>query len=267
MDNDLHSKHRSSFSSARIFLFLALIASSLAAPIAYADTLKILTLGDSITQAEANRASYRYPLWKKLVDADIDFDLVGSMTKQLDTYNPGPPPQPDYKGLKFDRDHEGHFAWRVGEIINGRAHDNGSGKGKLADWLKTYDIDIALIHLGTNDAFQRLPHKVTKQNLQTIVNLLRQDNPRVVIMLAQLIPAAQSPGDDEAVIALNNVIPEFASSMNTKESPVIVVDHFSGFDLKKDTYDNVHPTASGEEKMGQAWFDAINSYLKSSGQK
>ncbi|MCP3952588.1 MAG: hypothetical protein GY697_10295, partial [Desulfobacterales bacterium] len=29
--------------------------------------VKILALGDSITHAEINRASYRYPLWKKLI--------------------------------------------------------------------------------------------------------------------------------------------------------------------------------------------------------
>lgn len=263
MENYLHSRHRASYTNVSILLFLMLIASCLAAPLAYADTLKILTLGNSITQAEGNRASYRYPLWKKLVDSGIDFDLVGSMTKQYEQYNSGPAPQPDYQGRKFDPDHEGHFAWRVGELINGRAHDNGSGKGKLEDWLKSYDVDIALIHLGTNDAFQRLPHKVTLQNLKTIINLLRQDNPRIVIMLAQLIPAAQSAGDDKAVIALNMIIPEFASDMNTKISPVIVVDQFSGFDLSKDTYDKVHPTASGEEKMGKNWFDAINDYMKS----
>lgn len=267
MNKKLSSGHRARFARAWIYLPLMLLASSLTAPLAYADTLKILALGDSITQAEGNRASYRYPLWRKLIDAGIEFDLVGSMTKQYEQYNPGPPPQPDYRGQKFDRDHEGHFAWRVGELINGRTHDNGSGKGKLADWLQSYDVDIALIHLGTNDAFQRLPHNVTLQNLKTIINLLRKDNPSVVIMLAQLIPAAQSPGDDKAVIALNNIIPQFANDMNTKRSPVIVVDHFTGFDLANDTYDKVHPTASGEEKMAQKWFDAINNYLDSGSRK
>ena len=260
------SLHQTNCARGLFFVFLSAIVFSLAAPIAQADTLKILTLGDSITQAESNRASYRYSLWKKLIDSGVDFDLVGSMNKQFDKYNPGPAPQPAYRGLNFDLDHEGHFAWRIGEIINGRSHDNGSGKGKLADWLKSYEIDIALIHLGTNDAFQRLPHNVTTTNLKTIIKQLRESNPEVVIILAQLIPAAQSPGDDEAVESLNKIIPQIAASMNTDKSPVIVVDHFTGFDLSSDTYDNVHPTASGEEKMGQAWFDAINDYLKATRQ-
>jgi lysophospholipase L1-like esterase len=263
MKEYLHSLHRTRSAMGIFLTLLSVTAFCLTAPLAHADTVKILMLGNSITQAESNHASYRYPLWKKLVDADIDFDLVGSMNLNFDKFNPGPPPQPDYKGLKFDPDHEGHFAWRVDEFINGRNYDNGSGDGKLADWLKTYDVDIALIHLGTNDAFQRLPHEVTIQNLKAIINLLREDNPKVVIMLAQLIPAAQSPGDDEAVQALNIVILQIASTIHTDESPVIVVDHFSGIDLGTDTYDKVHPTASGEEKMGQVWFDAINDYLKS----
>ena len=89
---------------------------------------RILPLGDSITQAEINRASYRYPLWKKLVDAEVQFDFVGSLQKQQDKYSKGVPPQPDYNGKSFDRDHEGHFGWATEEIFIGRGFDNGSGR-------------------------------------------------------------------------------------------------------------------------------------------
>ena len=52
-------------------------------------------------------------------------------------------------------------------------------------------------------------------------------------------------------------IPEIAEEMSTVESPVIIVDHFQGFDAEEDTYDGVHPNAAGEEKMAQRWFQAI----------
>ena len=69
--------------------------------------------------AEINRASYRYFLWKKLIDAGVDFDFVGSMNTQLDTYSKGETPQPDYKGQSFDKDHEGHFAWEGESYLGG----------------------------------------------------------------------------------------------------------------------------------------------------
>ena len=52
-------------------------------PAAAEKIYRIIPLGNSITQAEINRASFRYPLWKKLVDSNIKFDFVGSMTVNL----------------------------------------------------------------------------------------------------------------------------------------------------------------------------------------
>ena len=250
--------------------FLTKIATALvlfsASSIACADTdkvWKILPLGDSITQAEINRASYRYPLWKKLVDSGIQFDLVGSMQKQQDKYSKGEPPQPDYNGKAFDRDHEGHFAWAIEEIFIGRDFDNGSGSGKLQEWVQGYDADIVLIHLGTNDAFKRQSNKSSLKELEKVIGILRDDNPGVVVLLAKLIPTKRKPGDAKAVKSLNNAIPRLAKRLSTKESPVIVVDQFSGFDAAADTYDGVHPNESGEEKMAQVWFDAIMEVVKS----
>lgn len=225
-------------------------------------TYEILPLGDSITQAEVNRASYRYPLWKMMVDSGIPFDFVGSLEKQQDRYSKGEPPQPDYKGQEFDRDHEGHFAWHINEIIDGRDHDNGSGSGKLAGWVEGYDADIALVHLGTNDAFNRHSNESSVKELKEVIRILREDNPKVVVLLARLIPVNHRPGDAEAVESLNQAIPEVVADVHTEESPVILVDHFEGFDADKDTYDGVHPNAAGEEKMARTWFEAIRSVVQ-----
>ena len=226
------------------------------------EVIEILALGDSITQAESNRASFRYPLWKKLIDAGINFDFVGSMNSQFSQYNKGIPPHHDYKGQKFDPDHEGHFAWSADEIIRGRNYDNGSGSGRLQDWLTEYDIDIALIHLGTNDAFMQQDNQTTSKELESIVSLLREDNPRVIILLAKLIPTTRTPQDTKSVVSLNEAIVKLSKTLGTAESPVILVDQFEGFDGETDLYDKVHPNASGEEKMAEKWFDAIQHALK-----
>src|SRR4051812_47069722 len=83
--------------------------------------LYILPLGDSFTQGrkgdgqpdtvscDAAVESYRYPLWKMLVDAGVDtqVDFVGSLVGGFE----GDPPWPDYRGKRFDREHEGHWGW------------------------------------------------------------------------------------------------------------------------------------------------------------
>ena len=228
---------------------------------AEAGSLKILPLGNSITHAEVNRASYRYPLWKKLIDADIKFDFVGSMDSQLATYSKGTPPQPDYKGRKFDKDHEGHFAWEVNDIVNGRHPNNGTGSGSLSQWMLDYDFDIALVHLGTNDAFYRQSNPQVAAELKAVINTLREDNPNAIILLAKVIPTSRSKADKQAVEKLNEAIPSVASQMNNSASPVILVDQFTDFNANAETYDGIHPNALGEERIAQRWYDAITASL------
>lgn len=218
------------------------------------DVHRILPLGDSITQADAHRVSYRYPLWRMLVNAELAFDFVGSMRQHYGEQPESGPPQPDYRGLSFDRDHEGHFGWTAREIVEGRSRGNGTGSGKLAQWVAHYDADIALVHLGTNDVYRGRGNESILDDLKEIIRILRADNPAVVVLLAQLIPAGQDPG---VVASLNRALPRMARNMSTSRSPVIIVDHHSGFHPHEDTYDGVHPNASGESKMARRWFEAI----------
>ena len=221
----------------------------------------ILPLGDSITHAEINRASYRYFLWKKLIDADVKFDFVGSMNTQLDTYSKGDTPQPDYQQQSFDKDHEGHFAWEVNHIWGGRDPNNNTGSGSLGEWMQSYDFDIALLHLGTNDAFMGQDNNQTVFEIKAIIEKLREDNPNVVTLLAKVIPTAKGEREAVAVEQLAELIPAVADEMNTAESPVILVDMFENFDVNELTYDGVHPNEKGEMEMAQRWFNAIMDAL------
>ena len=113
------------------------------------------------------------------------------------------------------------------------------------------------MHLGTNDAFKRQSNESTVQDLAKVIEILRADNPEIIVLLAKLIPTSRKPGDTAAVESLNAAIPQVAERFSTDKSPIIMVDQFSGFDAATQTYDGVHPNESGEEQMAQVWFDAI----------
>ncbi|RIJ43071.1 GDSL-type esterase/lipase family protein [Pontibacter oryzae] len=225
---------------------------------------KILCLGNSITQGSITRdieerPSYRYKLWQKLVDENIDFEFVGSH----DVNEGGAPAVKGtvYKGKTYTNRNEGHWGWTVDEILNGK-----NGEGNLAQWLQTYTPDIVLIHLGTNDVFRQCPSdpdcfSKTKEELSQVIDLLRDKNPTITIFLAQVIPANLQPSIPEDLITLNSKIQELAIEYTTPTSSIILVDQHTSFDAVADTHDNVHPNASGEEKMAQKWFAAIQSYL------
>lgn len=248
-----------------ILAFAAVLAlAAICASTHAAEVHRILPLGDSITQAEADRASYRYPLWRMLIDAGLEFEFVGSMSTHLGEPRAGSPPQPDYRGRSFDPDHEGHFGWTTTDILDGRGFAGGSGTGRLTDWIERYTADIALVHLGTNDAFAASDHKATAGNIERIIRLLREDNPEIAVLLAKLIPVRKVE-ENGPIDSLNREIARVARAMHTDRSPVIIVDQYRGFDPVEDTYDGVHPNASGERKIAERWFDAIMALVGKNG--
>ena len=101
--------------------------------VAHAAPLKIAVIGDSITQgaghnvngaafAQNGNRSWRWEFFKHLVDAGQDFDFVGSLATSY-TNNDAATDDltnayyPSWRGVAFDRDHEGHWGWRASQVL------------------------------------------------------------------------------------------------------------------------------------------------------
>lgn len=220
---------------------------------AQSEPLKIMPLGNSITQGNMEHVSYRYPLWKKLIDADVNFEFVGSHTEN----NGGTPSFDPHKGQTFSNRNEGHWGWTTDEILNGK-----DGKGNLSQWLQGYSPDIVLMHLGTNDMFRNQSIDETITEIETVINTIAEKSPGVTILIAKLIPAYdQKVGTTAAqnIESLNQRIEQLVNEQSSTGPPIILVDQNSGFNATEgaDTYDGIHPNSSGMEKMAQRWFEAI----------
>jgi lysophospholipase L1-like esterase len=217
---------------------------------AEARTVRILPLGDSITQGGRNdRAehTYRWPLFQMLKDDKVDFDFIGSLKTGLH----GDARWPDYQGQPFDADHEGHYGWKTAAV-----------RDKLAEWLKGYPAppDIALIHLGTND--QNAPdHTVAVvEPLKAIVALLRAANPKVAVLVGHL------NFNGGAALKIRPLVEQMATELSTAESPVVTVHHYQGWVENPqaegtDTFDWAHPNPQGQRKMAEKWYAGMKAYL------
>jgi lysophospholipase L1-like esterase len=221
--------------------------------------MRILCLGDSITQGVSGHTSYRYPLWQKLVDANWNFDLVGQMNNPWS----GPTTYPAYKGFPFDTNHEGHYGWTVNQILNGGVNDGGTygtGTGKLSTWLTGYTADVALVHLGTNDV--GIWHNDSVANtigyLSQVIDTLRADNSAITIFLATVLPNANTTWNT-AINALNAQIPNLAAAKSTSLSKIYLVDQNTGVNPATDLYDGTHPNAAEEIVMADRWFGAMDA--------
>ena len=201
-----------------------------------AEPTRILAVGDSITQGGKTFVTYRLPLDQKLRAAGLNYEFVGS--QQSD----GP------KGPLW---HEG-YGGKNAEFL----------AGILPQKLRQARPDVILLHCGHNHSAEEKPVPGIIAAERTMIEAARRQNPKVVILLAQVIPSGKLP-KYAYLPELNQAQVFLARELNQAESPVKVVDLATGFDPQKDTIlDKVHPNALGAEKMAEKWFFALKPWVK-----
>ncbi len=208
--------------------------------------VRIACIGDSITQGGIrgrDEFTYRWALFRLLVDAGVDFDFVGSKNDGFDADAEWPK---SYKAVPFDPDHEGIYG------ITTRAAFE-----RLPAAVKKWPAPptMALIHLGTNDLSAGNFEANVIEPLRGIIALLRKQNPRMVILLGHL-----NFNNDREVILLREAVEKLRQESDTPNSPVRTVNHFDSWN-DSDTFDGVHPNAQGQQKMAVKWFEAMRPYL------
>ena len=133
--------------------------------------IKVMPLGDSITEMRGGTDSYRRTLWDMLVNqSGYSVDFVGGQYGVRPTS--GDPLHWDY-----DLDHEGHSGFRADQIRDG-----------LPGWVADADPDVVLLHIGTNDLMQGQSVDDAIDEIGDLIDILRANNPNVAIVLAQIIP-------------------------------------------------------------------------------
>lgn len=196
---------------------------------------KIMPLGDSITASSVGLPSYRYFLWHLAVNNGYHIDFVGSLS--------GPPTNSD-----FDMDHEGHGGFSADQLLPG-----------INQWATAASPDIVLLHIGHNDLHEFHSVQSTVDNIGSIIDRLRAVNPKIRILLAQLIASSDPRHKD--IPALNAQLPALVVAKNSVKSPIVLVDQFTGFDPATMTTEGVHPNAIGESRMADRWFEKLAPML------
>jgi lysophospholipase L1-like esterase len=147
-------------------------------------------------------------------------------------------------------DHEGHWGWRVDQVL-----------AQIATWSTDNHADFVLVHLGHNDLCQGQSVASTVEELGAIIDTLREANAHVGILLAQVIASA-APCLSQIPV-LNAQLLALAEAKSLLSSPVLIVDQHSNFNPTTLTYDQVHPTAAGESQMADRWMTALSPLLDS----
>ena len=205
-----------------------------------------MPFGDSITEGSCTSQF----VWQNLRAAGAkNFDMVG--TRHSDK---------DCGVANADRDNEGHSGYLATDMV-----DMGPHAEDLIEWCNADKGDVVLMHLGTNDIWHsNLDPETILDAYSKILVQLRAAQPKVIVFVAQILPMSLSscPTCAPAVPRLNHEIPAWAKRESTKNSPVYLVDQFSGFDIAKDADDGVHPNSRGAKKMADKWSAALLERLE-----
>jgi lysophospholipase L1-like esterase len=206
---------------------------------ASAAATRIMPLGDSIT---GSPGCWRALLWNRLQSTGYtNVDFVGTL-----------PPQGC--GVTHDGDNEGH---------GGFLATNVASQNQLTGWLAATKPDIVMMHFGTNDVWSNIAPATILSAFTTLVSQMRASNPGMKILVAKIIPMNPSSCADcaQRAVNFNNAIPAWAAATTTQQSPITVVDQWTGFSTGTDTYDGVHPNAAGDQKMSDKWYPALVNAL------
>lgn len=189
--------------------------------------LRIMPLGDSITEGQSVPGSYRIELATLFTADHRPFDFVGSQSN-------GPP------GLT-DHDHEGHPGWCLANCAN-NLDDH------LAEWLTTYRPDVVLLDAGTNDLLTGASKQEAVDRLRTVVDHIYRMLPDAHLYIAQIHGAG----------TFNQGVVEVASQAGSRGHFAVVVnmDNTGGF-AESDYLDGIHPSARGADLMGRMWYAAM----------
>ncbi|MBB5801050.1 lysophospholipase L1-like esterase [Saccharothrix ecbatanensis] len=210
--------------------------SAAAPPPTAAAPVRIMPLGDSITEAPGCWRAYLWDRLQKTGYTNVDF--VGTKSS-------------GGCSVPFDTDHEGHSGYSATGIAD---------QNQLPAWLDAARPDVVLMHLGTNDMWGNFrPIDAVIAAYSKLIDQMRADNPNVKILMAKIIPM-HCP-ECTHVVALNNAIPSLVTSKTTAQSPITLVDQWTGFDIAVDTYDGVHPNDAGVRKMADRWYPSLAAVL------
>ncbi|MEO1653195.1 MAG: GDSL-type esterase/lipase family protein [Bacteroidota bacterium] len=209
--------------------------------------LDILPIGDSRVQGlRPEFESYRFELWKNLLNANYTFDLVGNRFDDAS--------YPDFNGQSFDRDHGGIGGDRTQDVLD-----------RMPPLLNALNgpLEVVLLGIGGNDLLGGIPISTIMSNMNLIIDQFQAHSPDVTIFVEQIAPGRSDINTPELLSSfteMNSQIAPLATTASTDRSSIIVVDMFTGWG---DQYmaDDVHYNEAGAKLVADRYFAAIQANI------
>ena len=262
-----------------------------AAPAAAGDTeaVKILSLGDSITDGYWTSGAYRKYMYHDLEQMGYNIDMVGPKGGNSNTFT--------YNGqsVSYDDNNAGYSGYAIQEMTT-KEHRSGILETIQATWyngqnmIAAYQPDIVLLQIGTNDILSNYNDGITDR-LENLVNVILQDLDADSTVFVSTIPdidayiradwlgsyginawGSTQEEKDQLMETVTGCIDTYNTSiynlvlkMQSEGKNVQFADINSVVDYQTDLHDGVHPNEAGYENMGNYWAGLLNDFFQSKG--
>ena len=242
--------------------------------------VKIMALGDSITDGYWTGGGYRKYLYHELEEMGYsNIDMVGPKGSNSESFQ--------YQGqtVTYDGNYAGYSGYAI-QYITGTETRQGILETISSDYgngnmIETYDPDVVLLQIGTNDVLSNYNDGITDR-LENLVDTILADmdgeNDMLYVSTIPNINIAERydwlwaygmyyPNDPAAFTAkIQGCIDSYNASIQTlvakkqaEGAKISFADIHSVIDETTDMHDGVHPNETGYEKMGNYWANLLNS--------
>lgn len=254
-----------------------------------AEAVKILSLGDSITDGYWTSGAYRKYMYHDLEQMGYNIDMVGPKGGNSNTFT--------YNGqsVSYDDNNAGYSGYAIQEMTT-KEHRSGILETIQATWyngqnmIAAYQPDIVLLQIGTNDILSNYNDGITDR-LENLVNVILQDLDADSTVFVSTIPdidaytradwlgsyginawGSTQEEKDQLMETVTGCIDTYNTSiynlvlkMQGEGKNVQFADINSVVDYQTDLHDGVHPNEAGYENMGNYWAGLLNDFFQNHG--
>lgn len=195
--------------------------------------VKVMPMGDSITEVGGTAMGYKGYLLKKLLAAGSRVDYVGSQVAS------GP-------AALRDRDHEGHSGWQ-----------NSNFQSTAGGYVARYRPDVIVYHVGTNDIWSNIDANTAITRLRDVLTKIYAAKPRTHVVLAKIV--RMNVGKYAQRRRYNKQIPTVVNDFKATGRRISLADlsrTIARSDLQRD---GIHLTDAGHRKMAKAFYPVVKA--------
>ena len=227
-----------------------------------------MPLGDSITAGYTDNPVWEHPfefgyrsgLHKRMAAAEVDFVFVGESPEPFCGKHGDPTHGgsvlPAYDLRKWNQaGHRGYGGWKIPQI-----------QEHITDWIQNDRPGLILLLIGINGIGPDSPSQ-----LEELVDTIFASDPAVGLIVAQITPLAAYNQD---LLSYNRFIRDsLVPSIASKGRRISTVDLYTPYLTDPDDPASIdpawfsngknHPSKAMYDQIAERWFQAINTFLKS----